>query len=487
MSSTVRLVLILFVAFLLRIFFIDHQSLWLDELASWSFASLNLHGVLASEPTNPPVYYLLLHFWMQLFGASEAAMRSLSVVPSMFSVWLVYRLASRILDARIATIAAVYMAVSSFQIYYAQEARCFALLTAEILLAGVCLWEALEAESVSRRRGFFLAYALLGGLALYTHFIALFFLAGFGLFVLVRRTRSVWEAGAATAVSLALFFPWLRVMLGAASRGQVRHYLMLKFPQAYFSFLFGDSLIPLDDQAVHHIAQTLAQSWWILAAAVFGVGALALYFIPAWKRHGDRWLFFLWMALVPVVLAFLVSFKIMLFDERYLIAASPFLYVAIAGALAEGLLAARPRVPALLAASLFVVLLGLSLVQYYFNPRFSKEQWREAVAYIDSTDTPAARAFVVLDPDYLDFCYRYYQKKGLPYLRTVPKLRAEIAASPDALAARAAGYQTVTLVRSHADNDLVIEALRQRFRETSAKEFPAQNGIWVYTFERLTP
>ena len=71
----VPLVMILAVALPLRFLTLGRQSLWLDEIASWRFASQDVLHVLRSEPTNPPLYYLLLHLWMGWFGTSESAMR----------------------------------------------------------------------------------------------------------------------------------------------------------------------------------------------------------------------------------------------------------------------------------------------------------------------------------------------------------------------------------------------------------------------------
>ena len=331
-----RLVVILVAALFLRLLMLGRESLWLDEIASWMFASKDLQHVLRSEPTNPPLYYLLLHFWMDWFGTSESAIRSLSVVPSLFSVWLIYHFAERLFTRGIAYLAAVYQAVSTFQIYYAQEGRCFSLLVSILLLATLSLWNALESDSPRRRYLYYGAYAFLCALALYTHFISIFFLAGHGLYVLFRRPKQLLAVGTSIAASLLLFSPWLVTMLGVASGGgQVRRYIWLKLPQAYFSFLYGDSLIPLDEEAVQHIPQTLRANWWIVAASLLSITALVPFWRLAWKRWGDQMLFVFTMALMPVILAFLISFKVMLFDERYLIPASPFLYVLVSAVVWE--------------------------------------------------------------------------------------------------------------------------------------------------------
>ncbi len=137
------LLLIMGIALVLRCAFISRQSLWVDEAQSWWFAS-DLGRALASERTNPPLYYTTLHFWIGWFGHSEAALRSLSVVPGVISVGLVYAFAKKLFTRGIALGASLYQCISSFQIYYSQEVRTFAFLELFLLMAGLALWNALE-------------------------------------------------------------------------------------------------------------------------------------------------------------------------------------------------------------------------------------------------------------------------------------------------------------------------------------------------------
>jgi len=474
------LLLILGIALVLRCAFLSKESLWLDEGDSWWFAS-DLHRALAAEPTNPPLYYTMLHFWMRWFGTSEAALRSLSVIPGVLSVGLIYALAKKLFSRGIALGAALYQSISSFQIYYSQEARTFAWLVFFILLAALGLWSALEARPGWRRFLYFSGYALASALSLYAHFITVFFLAGFGLFVLVRRRKQLLPFTASSAVALLLFLPWLATLLRAASGGgqQYRRHFFLKLPQAYFSFLFGDTLIPLNEQAVAHIQQTLVHFAPLLLGAMVSVAILLPFVWLAWKRWGDRLMYAMVAASAPVLLAFLVSFKVMLFDERYLIAAAPFLYMIVAAAVAELLLWRRAHVPVwqtsvpLAAVGLYSVLLLVSLYNYFFNPRFGREQWREAVAYVESQDP--GRTVIVFDPRWLRHCYDYYQKRGLP----------QVFVTDSSDLSQLAGYDSIWLIQS--ESTAVQDRLAVQFRRDSYRAFPKGDGIEVSLFRTLHP
>lgn len=481
-SSSGWLLLILGLALVLRCVFLSKESLWLDEVESWWFAS-DLGRALTAERTNPPLYYTLLHFWIGWFGTSEAGLRSLSVVPGVLSVGLVYALAKKLLSRGIALGAALYQSISSFQIYYSQEARTFAWLVFFILAAGLALWNALEAAPGRRRFLYFSSYGLLGATALYSHFITVFFLAGFGLFMLFRRRKQLLPFIAGSAVAVLLFLPWVLTLLrAAAGNGQnYRRHLFLKLPQAYFSFLFGDTLIPLDGDAVTHIRTTLAHFAPQLSGAVLSVAVLLPFVWLAWKRWGDRLEYALAAAVAPVLLAFLVSFKVMVFDERYLIAAAPFLYIVVAAAIAELLGWRTGQVPvwqssaALAAVGLYSVLLLVSLYNYFFNPRFGREQWREAVVYVESQD--AGRTFIVFDPKWVHRCYDYYQKRSLPY--------GSVGDITDS--SKLAGYDSIWFVQSESDSRIPAAIFGARYERASQRVFPKGGGIEVSLFRAELP
>src|SRR5512135_1936698 len=89
---------ILILAALLRFFQLDAQSFWNDEGTSARVAerSLPLITAAAIGDIHPPLYYYALHFWRQLFGPGEFALRSLSAILGVVLVGLVYLLGRRL-------------------------------------------------------------------------------------------------------------------------------------------------------------------------------------------------------------------------------------------------------------------------------------------------------------------------------------------------------------------------------------------------------
>jgi len=226
----------------------------------------------------------------------------------------------------------------------------------------------------------------------------------------------------------------------------------------------------------------------VLVAASLTI--LARFGWLAWRRWREPMLYAAFHAFVPVGLAFLVSLKKSFFDRRYMIPASPYLYLLVAAAVWEIVLLRRSAAESrwktsagLAAAAAFCLLLVVSLYQYYFAARFAKEQWREAVAYIEASSSADGKDLVVVDPDYLDICYRYYQRRNLPIWQVTPEVQREAVNSDAMIRDHVNGYHKVWLVYSHNVNEYLLAKLKSLYAEKSARDFPLSNRIEVYEFQ----
>lgn len=194
------------------------SELWLDEALSVHLAELPLADIpdALRRDGAPPLYYFLLHGWMEVFGDGNQAVRLLSAVCSVATLPLVFRAGRRLGGPAVGVAALVLVATSPFAIRYATESRMYALV-ALLVTAG---WLAL-ANALERPRPVWLAaVGALAGALLLTHYWAFYLLGVTGLALLLAAWRTPARRGAllsclgAMAVgSLVLFGPWLPTFL----------------------------------------------------------------------------------------------------------------------------------------------------------------------------------------------------------------------------------------------------------------------------------
>lgn len=131
--------------------FVAPSPLWLDEALSVNIAQLNFEQLVEAlrHDGHPALYYLLLGWWIDVVGDSDMAVRSLSAVFSLLTVWVLYRVSLR-QGSTTAQVTLLVAAASPFLIRYATEARMYALLTLLCCVAWLCTERAIELASASR-------------------------------------------------------------------------------------------------------------------------------------------------------------------------------------------------------------------------------------------------------------------------------------------------------------------------------------------------
>ena len=160
-------------ALVLRLIEITEDSIWIDEAFANMTARLDLGPLWAqikNDGLTPPLHYFLLSGWISVFGDSEFSTRSLSMLFGVASVWLIYELANVLAGRRVALISAFVLAVSSFHVHYAQEARTYTLVVCLSIASYFFFIKLLEQPD--RRRALF--YVLTSALLIYAHFFGVF-------------------------------------------------------------------------------------------------------------------------------------------------------------------------------------------------------------------------------------------------------------------------------------------------------------------------
>ncbi|MCI0578903.1 MAG: glycosyltransferase family 39 protein [Chloroflexi bacterium] len=203
----------------LRLVAIGRDSLWFDEAVSYLAASLPVSRILDNtvQSSHPPLYYLLLHFWLALGPDTDGFARLLGVLWNVLLVPAVYLLALELFDQRRpAWWAAGLVAVSYFHVLFSHELRMY---TQLMFLVTVGVWAYLRAVRTGRW-AWWLLFVVSFATAVYTHLFAWLALAAVGLYALIhhRQRPALERTVAAGFVLVILFIPWVLVLVGESQK-----------------------------------------------------------------------------------------------------------------------------------------------------------------------------------------------------------------------------------------------------------------------------
>jgi hypothetical protein len=197
--------------------FVTTVDLWLDEALSVNVARLplsDLRGALKQDGA-PPLYYLLLHLWIDVFGTSDVAVRALSGVISVATLPLAYLAGKRIGGRSVAWWSVLILAASPYAIRYGTETRMYALVMFLVLWGYLALRRALDAPTLGRLA----VIAVVTALLVYSLYWSFYVVAvvGVGLVVAWRRgspptRRAAPRILVAMVVGGLTLLPWLSTL-----------------------------------------------------------------------------------------------------------------------------------------------------------------------------------------------------------------------------------------------------------------------------------
>ncbi len=231
---------------------VDGPELSIAQLQKYQYPNAQrttvdtVKSLITEDSQHPPLFFVMLRFWVIAFGNSLSSLRSLAAVFSVLilpaAFWLCRELFG---SALVGWVAVALLAVSPVQVVYAQEARQYSLWTLLIVLSSAVLLRTLRlakdyqmqssqkqssqkqpqkqfSQKLGQRRQtlHWLAYGLLVTLGLYTHLLFSLIAVGHGLYVLClekfRPTRKL-RAYLLTSVWVVLaYMPWIWVVFNAA-------------------------------------------------------------------------------------------------------------------------------------------------------------------------------------------------------------------------------------------------------------------------------
>ena len=346
------------VALALGLYQIDRRSFWLDEATTYYVSDLSWSRLLeifagAGQGWHPPTYLILLRLW-RILGDGEVFLRSFSLLFAVLSVPALFVTARHLVSPWTAAVSALLLAGNGFFIYYAQEARTYALTMFLAIVSYGLLLRALEREDARR----WIAWAAVATLGLYSHLY-------FGLIILAQaltlilpglRPRSLKRPLVGFGAVAVLSLPMLAVSLSAATDGALSWVKAVEWstlPNALRALAGGTD--------VAFVAYGLAVE----------VALYTMFRRKSWPTWGP--LLLLW-SFLPIAMLFAVSWVRPTFVVRYLIISLP----AIVTLVAFGM----TRLPSRLASVATVIVLAASATGVAAGYGSPYAGWREAAAYL---------------------------------------------------------------------------------------------------------
>lgn len=449
-SSRLCFLFILALAAAVRFYGITRPYMWFDEAFSVQLSAYppSLIWFHTGHDLHPPLYYLLLHGWMAIFGQGVLAVRALSALAGVVSVGLGVWLMRLIASTRVALLSGLLLALFPVAVLFSQEARMYALLGVFLLGATLALVYWINQPKQHR---YLVLYVLLMTAAFYTHYFAVLCALSHWVYLLVLRVtrpnephyfnRLAWWM-ANTAIVL-LYIPWLFSLVD-----MILHF---KNVQAAGSISW---LLPLT-------SYTLPSSIWAFLTlkkahtlywAVYWPLPLLIMGVAGWVtlRDHSRYKFFSLIGIyffMPLLTLMALSFIVPTFMERYVVFAALGLPMILAVAI--GRLESRSRVLALAAVIAILGVQALGLAMNYRQqqdldyPRNAQlEPFEQVGHYIGQHVSEGDQ--IIVDGKLLYFSTLYYNTSGLqPMVYDLSLI--------DDQGARSRGYGALTLIYPHWD------------------------------------
>jgi len=415
------IILVLILGLVLRLINLN-QSLWLDETtqAVTSLGSFsNIFNELQGD-FHPPLYHLLMWGWAHLFGSTEIVMRLPSVLFGVATIWFVYQIGKLIKsNSSLTLLAALLMAIAPFHIYYSQEARTYAFTTFITCLSFYYFLRLILNKNPNK-----LGYILATVLMLYADYYGLFtFFAQIiaSLFLLRKKITKIILSFIFVCL---LFIPCLfllSVQLKTGSQatfslpewGRLVNLSFLKaLPLTFIKFSIGR--ITIFNKEVYALVSGII-------FIIYGF-LISKSFIKNKKISVEKPLsIILFWLVIPIFLAWLISFFIPNYQPfRLLLVLSAFYLL-----LAYGLSLIKNKIAFNFFLFFIIIVSGLSLLTYYINPYFHREDWRGTFNFInqkaqekqinDNQDNQN-KSLVLLPSETTRFPYDYYSQNKIPFM-----------------------------------------------------------------------
>jgi len=390
--------------FILKVLFLGKRDIAMDEPFTIYYSQAGLSSLFEMLKTenNPPLFFFLMHFWVRAFGISAFSVRFMPFLFSTLTAPVIYLTGKRFFSEQSGIVASLIFTFSNYHLAFSHEARVYPLFT---LLTGLSMYFFLSLIKNPERKTSFILLIIANVLLIYSHF--------FGFFVLGIQLLSC------------LAFKDTRKAGKICLKAQI---ITLVFYLPYFPVLFSRLYASSGGTWVSPplLSDLYTMIWRFSNAPVVTVLFLLLFIVALMKylRDGrqlsEHLSFFQKVLLVwffvPYLLIFIVSYKLPMFFDRYLVFLSIAFYLLIGQSIVY------------ICGSRKILYYGLSTLAIAgmlltFHPNLDNHRRLknvvEIVQNLKDKDTP-----VIICPEWFDLGFTYYYDQD--YFRDYGNLRLDL-------------------------------------------------------------
>jgi 4-amino-4-deoxy-L-arabinose transferase-like glycosyltransferase len=458
----------------LKLLFLTSNSLGGDEPFSVYHAQLPMSSFIEMLYTenNPPFHFIVLHFWIKVFGISELSARIPSLLASCLSVYVIFKIGQRYFNFPIALVSSLLFTLSNYHMGFAHEARVYPFFALFASLSMYFLLQLLNEAANKKTQVFFI---LTNALILYSHYLGFIFILTQLLIVLSLRCS--WASLKAIigygVILFLLYLPNLHIFYIRLIRSKEKGTWVMP-PNGLknlYTMIWHFSNMPLP------------------AIACIAVLVLALLkFILKKDYQNLRFnskVILIWF-LFPFLFMFGISYLMPVFLDRYLVFVSIAFYFSVA--IASLYLIDQKKIQWVVP-GLLVLLFGFT-----FNPKVdNKRHMKDAVQKVKELKNDST--MVIHFPHYNNHHFTYYYNRNyfkqinaeFPYYQSMmASLNQENVFSTNRLEdVDFKNFKRIIYFDAHSsptsNSDRILEALHAKYQLKASYEF--YEALWVYEFE----
>ncbi len=210
------LALVLLSNAIIKLIFLKESHLYLDEPYTVFVCQMDFHemfaAIKAEHDPNAPMYFIFLHYWISLFGISEISVKSLSIIFSLITAFFIFTIGKKFFNHTTAFVASLLFLFTPVQQHYAQEARCFSMVTMLVSISYYFYFELLT----NHKKWSLIGLALVNSLAMYTHYLVVYaFIVQFiGVLFFIKTEQKAFKFYfLSQIIAILLFIPQIIIVL----------------------------------------------------------------------------------------------------------------------------------------------------------------------------------------------------------------------------------------------------------------------------------